>query len=200
MPVTASGGYLCPISDSCTAQQAHSALKSCNPPCFAQQTYALYQTGAQPAFIPRLPQHLPTAHAAAQPGCRYFDDDCGEIGSGPRCYRCGQRGHLAAACSNEPKQVPCSLCAQFGHNKANCPSCECVHPVLLQFAGLPATEACIQYICCAMSIWAYSCWTRLAKHGVGVRKVKQHKPSPFVLCSLGLLQMGSDQSAHGHSR
>ena len=100
----------------------------------------------------------------AQPGCRYFDDDLGEIGSGPRCYRCGQRGHLAAACSNEPKQVPCALCAQFGHNKANCPSCECIHAVLLWFAGLPVTEACKQKGLSDMSIWAYSCCTLPAMH------------------------------------
>lgn len=53
---------------------------------------------------------------------RYFDLNTEELG--PACFRCGERGHTQYSCKNQrSKPVACALCAQFGHNKSQCPSC-----------------------------------------------------------------------------
>ena len=53
---------------------------------------------------------------------RYFDANVQELG--PVCFYCGLRGHKAKDCTNQRKELPCALCAQYGHNKSHCPSCE----------------------------------------------------------------------------
>ncbi|KAL3156015.1 hypothetical protein ABBQ32_013003 [Trebouxia sp. C0010 RCD-2024] len=57
-------------------------------------------------------------------GGRYFDLNTEELG--PVCFRCGERGHTQYSCNNQrSKPVACALCAQFGHNKSQCPSLLC---------------------------------------------------------------------------
>ncbi|DBA75548.1 TPA: hypothetical protein ACH3X2_009108 [Trebouxia sp. C0005] len=56
-------------------------------------------------------------------GGRYFDANVQELG--PVCFHCGLRGHKAKDCTNQRKELPCALCAQYGHNKSHCPSLLC---------------------------------------------------------------------------
>ncbi|KAG0604435.1 hypothetical protein M758_10G172000 [Ceratodon purpureus] len=51
-------------------------------------------------------------------GPRYFDppDEQGEM-----CYSCGQIGHRAVDCTEQPRQKPCYVCGNFGHDGYDCP-------------------------------------------------------------------------------
>ncbi|OIR58227.1 MAG: arginine methyltransferase-interacting protein [Amphiamblys sp. WSBS2006] len=46
---------------------------------------------------------------------RYFQG-----GYEPKCFNCGERGHIASACKKE-NLLPCMVCSRKGHKKENCP-------------------------------------------------------------------------------
>lgn len=55
---------------------------------------------------------------------RYFDseDVLLAASAGPRCHRCGEKGHIARECRGTPKLRPCHLCAEIGHDANACPN------------------------------------------------------------------------------
>lgn len=72
---------------------------------------------------------------------RYFDANVQELG--PVCFYCGLRGHKARDCTNQRKELPCALCAQYGHNKSHCPSCKStVTCILTQVSCETCVTAC----------------------------------------------------------
>lgn len=54
---------------------------------------------------------------------RYFDPDYEE--AGPRCFKCGGKGHFARDCANPAaRERSCFLCAGYGHDSRECPNSE----------------------------------------------------------------------------
>lgn len=61
-----------------------------------------------------------------QRGPRYFDPPEEQ---GDTCHTCGQQGHLAADCTEQPRQKPCYVCGEFGHDGYDCSEVWLTHSI-----------------------------------------------------------------------